>query len=359
MTKPIIHVVSMSGGKDSTATALLAIEQHGAGNCRFVFADTGHEHQITHDYLNYLRLELGVRIDTVRASFEQEIANKRIFIARDARTKRYYDREPRRDKSGNIVFRKTNTGLPELQMVWVKGKLDLEGVPRMRKVRGVKARWRNKAKRRALAVLHPTGNPYLDLCLWKGRFPSRKAQFCTEHLKTKPLVEYQMALMDQGFDVWSWQGIRRDESANRSDALEFEELSPSLFAMRPIVEWTAQQTVDFVLSHEVELNPLYKLGMNRVGCFPCINASKDDISESARRFPEEIERVAKWEKLVAQASKRGGASFFPNLDRNPDQRPTIHHVVQWAKTTRGGVQYDLIRATEELPACSSAYGLCE
>ena len=30
----------------------------------------------------------------------------------------------------------------------------------------------------------------LDLCIWKGRFPSRKAQFCTSELKTMPLVEY-------------------------------------------------------------------------------------------------------------------------------------------------------------------------
>ena len=40
---------------------------------------------------------------------------------------------------------------------------------------GRKLRWSNKAKRRALAVMYPSGNPFLDLCMWKGRFPSRMA----------------------------------------------------------------------------------------------------------------------------------------------------------------------------------------
>src|SRR3546814_5551271 len=91
----------------------------------------------------------------------------------------------------------------------------------MRKVgAGRRSRWTNKAKRRALKVLHPTGNPFLDLCLWKGRFPSRKAQFCTEELKRNIAVEFQVDLIDQGHTVVSWQGIRRDESLNRRDALK-------------------------------------------------------------------------------------------------------------------------------------------
>ncbi len=34
--RPVKHVVSMSGGKDSTATALMALELHGRENCCFV-----------------------------------------------------------------------------------------------------------------------------------------------------------------------------------------------------------------------------------------------------------------------------------------------------------------------------------
>jgi hypothetical protein len=75
----IINVVSMSGGKDSTAMALLAIER-GVENLHLVFADTGHEHQQTYDYIEYLRGALGREIHTVRADFTEQIAKKREYI---------------------------------------------------------------------------------------------------------------------------------------------------------------------------------------------------------------------------------------------------------------------------------------
>jgi hypothetical protein len=34
---------------------------------------------------------------------------------------------------------------------------------------------------RAIAALVPIGIAMLDLCIWKGRFPSRKAQLCTRN----------------------------------------------------------------------------------------------------------------------------------------------------------------------------------
>jgi len=75
-----IAIVSVSGGKDSTATALLAIEKHSAENCRFVFADTGNEHELTMEYVNhYLPETLGIRIDTVRADFSSQIVRKREY----------------------------------------------------------------------------------------------------------------------------------------------------------------------------------------------------------------------------------------------------------------------------------------
>ena len=51
---PITHnIVSVSGSKDSTALLLLAIER-GAENLQAVFADTGHEHAQTYEYVQYL-----------------------------------------------------------------------------------------------------------------------------------------------------------------------------------------------------------------------------------------------------------------------------------------------------------------
>ena len=313
MKKKRLHIASVSGGKDSTATALLLKERF-PNECMYVFCDTGNEHEQTYEYMqSYLPRVLGQPITWLRGDFSERIAAKRMFIAWDRRT----------------------------------GRKD-----------GKRLRWSNKAKRRALAALVPTGNPYLDLCMWKGRFPSRKGQFCTQELKTDLLVEFQMEFLDQGYKVWCWQGIRRDESHNRRDAKRLEHSGAGLYQYRPIVDWTAQQTVDFVLSHGVKLNPLYSQGMTRVGCMPCINAAKAEISQIADRFPSHIERIAAWEATVAACSKRGATSFFPDPDRDVHlNKRGIWNIVEWSKTSRGGVQRQLL--LEDAPKCQSSYGLCE
>lgn len=304
----VIHVISVSGGKDSGATALLALDNHPRKSLRFVFADTGNEHQAVYEHLEYMEQALDIHIIRLRQDFSRQFAAKRMFIARDRRR------------------------------------------------RGL--RWTNKAKRRALEVLYPTGNPYLDLCLWKGRFPSRRAQFCTQFLKTEPMNRYQHSLVDEGYTVVSWQGVRRDESHSRRDVLAIEELGPDMWAYRPIADWTAEDVFTLHRKHGLEPNPLYRQGMNRVGCMPCINASKSEIREIAKRFPEHVERIAEWERMVVQTSKRQAATFFPNLDRDPIDKPDIHAVVEWAHTSRGGRQHDWI-LDEPAQACASSYGLCE
>jgi len=313
VTDKILHVVSVSGGKDSTATLLLAIEMHDMSGLRFIFADTGNEHVYVHDYLDYLEKRLDITIHRLKMDFSSRIINKRMFIARDQR----------------------------------KGRRN-----------GKKIRWTNKAKRRALSALYPSGNPFLDLCLWKGRFPSRRAQFCTQFLKTTPLIQYQQELVDEGYTVVSWQGIRRDESSSRLNVLQIEFMDEFIWQYRPIADWTAAQTFEIHAKHGVDPNPLYKQGMSRVGCMACINASKSEIKAIDERFPKHIDKIEEWERLVSVTSKRGAASFFPDTKRAAMAVPNIRAKVEWAKTAYGGRQYDLLGAAPS-DSCSSSYGLCE
>lgn len=319
----IIHVVSVSGGKDSAATLLLAIERFGAHRVRGIFCDTGNEHEAVYEYLDYLERATGVAIARLKADFTGEIARKRMYIARDKRTRRGPD--------------------------------------------GRRVRWSNKAKRRALAVLQPTGNPFLDLCLWKGRFPSRKAQFCTEELKRNMAVDYQLGLMAAGDTVVSWQGVRRDESHARKNAKKFERVGGGLYIFRPLVQWSAGDVFAYCASKNIEPNRLYKQGMGRVGCMPCINANKAELKQIGMRFSAHIERIADWERQVLAASKRGGASFIPAENGGKHVQNSLKHaqendiysVIQWAQTSRGGRQFSLLTALEEANACSSSYGLCD
>lgn len=306
-----MNVLSISGGKDSTAMLLLAIER--GEEFLAVFADTGNEHPITLDYVAYLN-ESVAPIKTIRADFSRQIAGKREYVA----TK------------------------------WAE-----KGVP-------------PEAIERALNALVPTGNPFLDLCIWKGRFPSSKAAFCSQELKHDPIVkQVQWPILESGDDVISWQGVRRDESLRRSllAARELKlthENGAEMWNYRPILEWTADECFAMHRKHGVKHNPLYEMGMGRVGCMPCINCRKDELLEISKRFPGEIYRIRQWEASVKLASKRGAATFFaaPSDDSAWAATQTIDVVVEWAKTSRGGKQYDFLRM-EDSPACTSIYGLCE
>lgn len=303
----IANVVSVSGGKDSTALLLLAIGR-GADPIA-VFADTGNEHEATYEYLDYLRGALNIEIRTVRADFARLMAGKRAFIA-----------EKWADMGVNPV------------------RIE-----------------------RALELLHPTGNPFLDMCMWKGRFPSTKARFCTDELKIQPITnDVVLPLLMQGREVWSWQGVRADESRHRATLEETEYTDPGITVYRPILSWTAAQVFDYAASKGIKPNPLYMQGMGRVGCMPCINCRKDELLEISKRFPEHIERIMEWERLVSDCSKLGSSTFF--VSRQEGATHETHGIgtfVEWSKTSRGGSNLDIFRSQEDVPMCASNYGLCE
>lgn len=317
------YVVSLSGGKDSTATALMVLERHDRHECRFVFADTGNEHQATYDYaLGYLPLALGINVDVARADFSDEFATKRANLARIA------------------------AGEPE-SAVYGRRKFMYA--------------WTAAAAARALELLHPTGNPYLDLCLVRGGFPSRKRQFCTQYLKRDPLVQYQLELVDQGYFVESWQGVRADESEARRWLPSYEWMGGGMAVYRPILRWKVADVFEAHSAAGITPNPLYRQGMSRVGCMPCINSSKAELREIGRRFPEEVERVAEWERLVASVCRpESPVSFFhQGTQGHIGKDPRIYTVLEWARTDRGGRQFSLLSDLDEPTACSSVYGLCE
>ncbi|ETT30701.1 3'-phosphoadenosine 5'-phosphosulfate sulfotransferase (PAPS reductase)/FAD synthetase [Paenibacillus sp. FSL R5-192] len=209
----------------------------------------------------------------------------------------------------------------------------------------------------ALSVLHPTGNPFLDLCVWKGRFPSSQARFCTVELKVRPFFDQiYLPLLEEGKKIVSWQGVRAQESFARSQLPEREDTPEGYEIYRPLIKWTVEDVFAMHDKYGIEPNPLYKLGMGRVGCMPCINVNKQELFEIARRFPDEVDRISQWEEIVKLASKRNGASFLASSEGEH-----IWDKVDWSKTVHGGKQIDLLKslAFDDVPVCSSQYGLCE
>ena len=279
----IVDVVGISGGKDSTATALLAFE-HLETPPRFVFCDTGLEAQVTYEYVEYLSAKLkaltGVGVETVKADFAARMNKKR-------------------------------------EKLLALGEID-----------------------RANALV-PTGNPFLDLCIWKGRFPSTKARFCTQELKIEPIKEYLAEIVNEGNDVMSWSGERAEESLARAKKPVKEVLlktdKGTAYTYRPLLRWKEQDCFNKLKQFGIEPNPLYKEGFNRVGCFPCMMCRKSEIKLISELHPEVFEQLERWEQKVAAASKHQAASFFAW----EGDRQTIWDHVEWSKTSRGGKQYQL------------------
>lgn len=198
------------------------------------------------------------------------------------------------------------------------------------------------------------GNAVLDFVTMaeiKKRFPSRKAQFCTEKLKLVPMRRWlQNNPLDGDYERYT--GVRRDESDKRSETpLREWDSFFDCYTNHPLADWSKKQCFDFVKEHGQEINPLYTMGFSRVGCMPCINANKSEILQIAERFPEIIDKIREWEKRV------GRTYFAPILPG--DVYGSIDEIVEWSKTDRGGRQYNLFLQIAERPNCQSKYGLCE
>lgn len=90
------NILSFSGGKDSVAMYLLAMEN----GIDFipVCADTGNEHELTLDYVRNFHLQTGgPAVQIIQADFTEDMRRKRLFIARDKRVKKR--RSVKRDSS--------------------------------------------------------------------------------------------------------------------------------------------------------------------------------------------------------------------------------------------------------------------
>lgn len=313
MKKKLYGVLGFSGGKDSVAAGLYLKSRGIAFDA--IFSDTGNESEKTINYIDYINRNV-FPVRTIKADFSEMIKRKREIVEQE----------------------------------WPGRGVPVEIIEK------------------ALSVLVVTGVPFVDLAVAKNRFPSAVTKFCTSELKVIPMMEQIVEpLLDDGYCVISYTGVRADESSKRRLAkrvnVEQRDASgnPLVIVCNPILRWSAEDTFKMASDHKVKPNPLYSEGCSRVGCFPCIHSRKNEIMNIFSRYPDDLKRIEEWGRLVALASPSSEATFFSS-GTVPDKKIAhISDVFEWSKTARGGRQYGLIEHAEleGVPSCSSIYGLCE
>ena len=288
-------IVTFSGGKDSLAS-LLWVRNNLTKDFITVFCDTGWEHPLTYKYIEQVREQLGLDLVTLRS-------------------KRY--------------------------------------------------------------------NGMVDLVQKQSRWPSSQRRFCTSLLKTVPMIDYILDEVDN--NILIIQGIRAAESSKRAamskqctyfkyyvqpyrkdkngrdkfhtyrrkDVLAFRaQYTDDL--LRPVFDWSAQQVIDYILDNGLEPNPLYRMGYKRVGCYPCVMASQQDIYNISVQDPLRISYIADLEQQLSSSffsPSKIPAKYFHG------EYPLIGDVVQYiqGKHCSGSLFDDDDVAT----SCMSYYGLCE
>jgi len=193
-------------------------------------------------------------------------------------------------------------------------------------------------------------------------------------------------------------GIRHQESAARAGLPEWEYTEDFPVPIwRPLVRWTEAEVVAIHKRHGLKPNPLYLLGASRVGCWPCIYARKSEIRLLTEVDPSRVEVIRALEAEIARPAQeryeRDRAAWLADPPPKPEdewgatkwehkrrrleapfsppawfqsQAPDraghyrmlpIDEVVRWARTSRGGRQYEMFG--QDPDAGCMRWGMCD
>ncbi len=204
-------------------------------------------------------------------------------------------------------------------------------------------------------------------------FPGRMQRWCTRELKLEPLRAYHNGLIEAtGHETISALGIRSAESAARARMPEWADEPEGArswggYVWRPLLAWSVEDVLRIHQRHGVKVNPLYQLGHDRVGCYPCILASKEEVALVARHSPERIDQIRELEAEMSALRQERNAETPGRYKHEDAQFFQVAHarglpvgidaVVAWARTDYGGKQLPLL-APAPRGGCMR-WGLCD
>ena len=231
------YLISLSGGKDSTACLLWALSTLPKEDIIPYYIDTKWEHDAVYDYLDYLEEKLDIKII----------------------------------------------------------RLESEGME--------------------------------ALSIRKKMIPNPVMRFCTYELKIKTFLQYQYDnFISKGIDYINITGVRREESKKREDTecfkilretIRFDDnrnnVTVDIKVMHPVAYWNTQRIFDYHKENKIEVNPLYKKGFSRVGCYPCIYAKKHELMMMEDKY---VQRLRNLENTMNNTFNKKVTFFAPDRDKH-------------------------------------------
>jgi 3'-phosphoadenosine 5'-phosphosulfate sulfotransferase (PAPS reductase)/FAD synthetase len=215
-----------------------------------------------------------------------------------------------------------------------------------------------------ITVLQWEGGGMQELVKKHSGFPGGNQRFCTRQLKIIPLRNF---LRRQENEPINAVGIRSSESEARAAMPVWEYNSEfRCYTWRPIKHLTDDDVIELHKRHNVRPNPLYLMGAERVGCWPCVFARKSEIRLISEIDPTRIDLVREIEQEIQaerriKDKKRGKQSKFPPtwfVHKKAGAEWGIDRVVAWSATKYGGKEWEpfIPASTEE--GCMR-WGLCD
>lgn len=321
----------LSGGKDSQAAMLWAIEKYGLEKITAVFCDVKWEANETYKHIEYL-------VEKSKIKFKILSSNKYDGMV---------DLAKKRKRFPSTTARFCTEELKIFPMVDYILSLN-ESIIYIDGVRADESEKRSKMLPECRYFKYYF-EPYITNSIVVANFKllKHKPSIAQKNKYFKALQRLEIGKEDPKYftyrkeEVFEWCK-KYDDSV-----------------IRPIFYMTGDEVIYYSLNRGYDINPRYFKGYSRVGCDPCIMEGINEIAITVKNSPETMEKVK-------NAEIEANSSFFPpdkipkryhsKIDKNGKTYPVVDDVVRYVNDKHSTL--DMFE-DEPLFKCKSVYNICE
>jgi 3'-phosphoadenosine 5'-phosphosulfate sulfotransferase (PAPS reductase)/FAD synthetase len=328
-------LVPFSGGKDSEATLLWACEKYGVRNITAVFCDTKWEHEINYQHIKYVIDKLGVEfVNLVSKKYDGfiDLAKKRGMSS-----------------SGRRICTIELKVVPMIDYVLSLNEHCII-------IQGIRA---DESASRALMNDQCTFfkyyfEPYQTNTMIRNQLESV--------LNEKGILSYAQKVKLQKANLRLSLG-KEDPKFHTYRKKEVKIFNENFIhdILRPFFHATAMDVINYCLNRDFAINPLYFLGYSRVGCFPCIMATKNEMWLIISTDPDTVKKLLDLEYFVGKTFFK--PDYVPKKYRrgyDPKSKKQLTRVIDVIEyLTEKHATGDLFKNDKQLNGCKSVYMICE